>query len=131
MVKKKVQPIGLALIALVLFQGCRVYSKEHTTLDKAVDTRKRVKMITSNGQKLKYQKIVLDNGSYYGVQNVKGKDVRMRIEPASVESLHLHNKTMSIIYGTGIGFIITGVVSGFIAIATYDGPIDIAPQAPN
>jgi hypothetical protein len=114
----------------MLFQSCRVYHKEHVTLDKAVEEGKRVKIVSKNGFKFKYKAIVIDDGQYYGVKKINGKFTRTLIDANSIESLRLHDKTMSIIYGTGIGLIISGVVLTVIFITTWNGPnFDFAPTS--
>lgn len=136
LIKKQIQLVRITLIVLILFQSCRVYHKEHVTLDEAVEEGKRVKIMTKNGTKLKFKKIVHSNGFYYGIKRVKGNDKLDPIDPIdpidpnSVESIRLHNKTMSIIYGTGIGLLISGVVLSVIFITTWDGPnLDFAPAS--
>lgn len=115
---------------MILFQSCRVYHKEHVTLDKAVEEGKRVKIMTKNGTKLKFKKIVHSNGFYYGIKRVKGNDELNPIDPNSIKYVRLHNKTMSIIYGTGIGILISGVIMSIIIITTWDGPnLDFAPTS--
>ncbi|MHA7842198.1 MAG: hypothetical protein ACX93I_02685 [Winogradskyella sp.] len=122
--------ITFFLTFLMLFQSCRVYHKEHVTLDKAVEEGKRVKIVSKNGFKFKYKAIVIDDGQYYGVKKINGKFTRTLIDANSIESLRLHDKTMSIIYGTGIGLIISGVVLTVIFITTWNGPnFDFAPTS--
>lgn len=126
--RKQIRLISVILTSLILFQSCRVYHKEHVTLDKAVEEGKRVKIMAKNGIKLKFKKIVHSNGFYYGIKRVKRNDELNPIDPNSIKSVQLHNKTMSIIYGTGIGFLISGAVLTVIFITTWDGPnIDFAP----
>jgi hypothetical protein len=120
--RKQIRLISVILTSLILFQSCRVYHKEHVTLDKAVEEGKRVKIITKNGTKLKFKKIVHSDGFYYGIKRVKGNDELNPIDPNSIESLRLHNKTMSIIYGAGIGLLASGVILSIIIITAWDGP---------
>jgi len=128
--RKQIRLISVILTSLILFQSCRVYNKEHVTLDKAVEEGKRVKILTKKGIKLKFKKIVHSDGVYYGIKRVKGNEELNPIDPNSVESIRLHNKTMSIIYGTGIGLLISGVVLSVIFITTWDGPnLDFAPAS--
>lgn len=121
-VKNKIKLLSILLTSLILFKSCRVYHKEHVTLDRAVAEGKRVKLMTKDGQKFKFKRVVLDSGQYYGINKVKGKTLSTLIQSIDIESLRLHNKTMSIIYGTGIGWIISGVVFIVIFTATWDGP---------
>ncbi|MFP4845219.1 hypothetical protein [Winogradskyella sp. PE311] len=121
MIKNRVQTVSIFLICLVLFQSCRVYHRENVSLDKAVTEQKRVKIKTIDGQKMKFKKIVLDNRQYFGIEKIKGDDVRILIDPNTIQSVRLHNKTMSIIYGIGVG-IVAGIVSVTILfIAAWDG----------
>lgn len=130
-VKKRVQLISIVLMILILFQSCRVYHKENVSIDKAVTEQKRVRIKTKTGQKSKFKKIILDSSQYYGIKKVKGKYTRVLIQPNDIESLRLHNKTMSIIYGTGIGLVIVFVIVGIARCCdiNVDGVGDItSPQ---
>lgn len=51
-----------------------------------------------------------------------GNDELNPIDPNCIESLRLHNKTMSIIYATGIGLLIYGVILSIIIVTAWDGP---------
>lgn len=131
-IKKRLRSISLILTTMVLFQSCRVYYKENVSLDKAVAEAKRVKLKTKDGQKLKFKRIVKDSNQYYGLKKFKRKNTYTLIDPSSIESLRLHNKTMSIIYGTGIGFIVALAGSVVLFITSWDGPdINFSPiQSP-
>ncbi|BAO76214.1 hypothetical protein [Winogradskyella sp. PG-2] len=131
-IKERIQLVSNALIVLILFQSCRVYQRENVSLDKAVTEHKRVKIKTKDGQILKFKRILLDNSQFYGVKKVKGKYTRVLIQPNDIQSLRRHNKTMSIIYGTGIGILVSGFVTFFIIITSWNGPsIDGSIRSPN
>lgn len=129
-IKNRIRLISVVLTCLMLFQSCRVYQRKQVSLDKAVAEKKRVKIKTRDGKKLKFKKIVLDGNAYYGLKKVKGKEVRIPLKTNSLKSIRLHNKTLSIIYSTGIGFVAATII---YAVAFWDGPnVDIAPiQFPN
>jgi hypothetical protein len=91
------------------------------SLDKAVTEQKRVKIKTIDGQKMKFKRILLDSSQYYGIKKIKGKSKRFLIQPNDIESLRLHNKTMSIIYGIGIGIVGVIVGSTIIFLAAWNG----------
>ncbi len=114
--------IAIILVSLMLFQSCRVYHKGNVSLDEAITQQKRVKIKTKDGRKLKFKSVVIDSSQYYGIKKIRGKTVRTLIEPNNIETLRLHNKTMSIIYGTGIGLVVTGFVTVVIALASWSGP---------
>ena len=124
-IKKRIQLVNITLIILILFQSCRVYHKENVSLDKAVAEQKRVKIKMNDGLKLKLKRIVLDSGQYYGIKKIKGEISRTLIETGNIESLRLHNKTMSIIYGIVIGAVALVVGTTVLFLAAWSGP-DIA-----
>ncbi|WP_178983498.1 hypothetical protein [Winogradskyella helgolandensis] len=121
-IKKQTRVISIILMSLILCQSCRVYKKENVTLKVATEEGKRVKLTTNDGTTLKFKKIVLDDNQYYGVKKTKGKEVLVPIKTNDTKLVRLHNKTMSIIYGTGIGLVVIGVVTIIIAAISYRGP---------
>ena len=125
-IKNRIRLISVMLTCLIFFQSCRVYHKKNVSLDEAVAERSRVKIMTNNGKKLKFKRIDLDSSQYYGVKKVKGISVRTLIDPSSIKSLRLHNKTMSIIYGIAIGIVVSMVAGTALFFATWDGSIGLS-----
>ncbi len=121
---RKIKLAILLMASLVLFQSCRVYHKANVSIDEAVKSEKRARLMTKEGEKLKFIKIIEDNGNYYGL---KFKSANVLIQPDNIDSLRLHDRTMSIIYGTIIA--IVGLSTGFILIwaASWSGPIISGP----
>ncbi|WP_111682106.1 hypothetical protein [Winogradskyella tangerina] len=118
-IKRCLKSTVISLSMLLLFQSCRVYHRTNVSIDKAVQEEKRVKLKTKDGQKLKFKRIVFEDGQYYGV---KRKANRTLIQPNELESIRLHDKTMSIIYGIIIGVVGTTIGLSIIYFATWNGP---------
>ena len=120
--KRFFRPITLFMIALLLFQSCRVYHKAEVSIDKAVSEEKRVRLITKDGQKLKFKRIIKTDNQYYGIKSLKPDAVKTSIDPSNIRSLRLHNQTLSIVFGILIGSVVTTAVITFIALASWSGP---------
>jgi hypothetical protein len=67
----KPQPKSLKLIALllsvmVMMQGCVVYQQRSIGIDEAVALESYAKITYKNGEKVRYSRIVSNEGNYYG-----------------------------------------------------------------
>ena len=69
---KKFKTIALILSMLILLQGCTVYKSASVSLEEAALVQTKVKLETKSGEKLKFIRIGVENGNYYGVKKVKG-----------------------------------------------------------
>ena len=65
--KKWLKIIALFFTALILFQSCTTY-KTPVSLEQAVQEKKKVKIITTTNDALKYNYIVFEDGQFYGVK---------------------------------------------------------------
>ena len=120
--------ISLVLLATIIFQSCAVYQKTSLTLDEAKDKGK-VRVITSQGDALKFNNIVQKDSMYYGVRKISsdnyyGKvDVSMPLYPDLIESIYLKNKgatiVKSVLFLGAAGLVAWGV--GMILILTVFG----------
>ena len=62
--------ISVFLLVTALFQCCVVYQKTPVTLSDAAN-RGKVKVVTTNNEKLKFSNIEFENGSYTGIKIVR------------------------------------------------------------
>ncbi len=76
-------------------------------LDIAVKSEKRVNIKAKDNKKLKFKRVEFENAQYYGISKIKGEIIKSQLNESEFGEINLHNKTMSIIYGTGIGIIVT------------------------
>ncbi len=103
--KKLGRTIGYFLLIMLLFQSCRVYQGQKSTLDEAVQLEKRVKIRTLDGVTLKFKKVEQNDKGYYGIYTSKGTILQTPIDENNIEALHFHNKAMSIIGTSFIGLV--------------------------
>ncbi len=79
-IKKLTKLITALLITLMMLQSCTIYKGGYVRIDQAVQNENKVKINTKTNEKLKFKKVVLENGAYYGVKKVKGKNEKIPID---------------------------------------------------
>ena len=83
------------LIILLLFIGlssCTTYYKSSVTLEQAANEKSKVKVETTSNKVMKYQQVVNENGTFYGV---KTNDDKQPLNESEIKSVQLHDKTGS------------------------------------
>lgn len=121
---KKFKTIALILSMLILLQGCTAYKSASVSLEQAVLAQTKVKLETKSGEKLKFIRIGVENGNYYGVKKVKGdKTLNYKTVPLEtnyIKSVKLKDETLSTVYtiAATLGSLIIWSMSAF---ATGDG----------
>jgi len=121
---KKFKTIALILSMLILLQGCTAYKSASVSLEQAALAQTKVKLETKSGEKLKFIRIGVENGNYYGVKKVKGdKTLNYKTVPLEtnyIKSVKLKDETLSTVYtiGATLGLLIIWSMSAF---ATGDG----------
>ncbi len=91
--------ISKILVVIFLFQSCTIYNFKRSTLDEAVESKKRTKIVLKSGKRLRYKKVIKIDGHYYGI---KKKD-SISIHPEMIRKIKLKNKTASIISNVLLG----------------------------
>jgi len=103
-----------------IFQSCAIYHKQPRTLDEAVKSNRKVKVILTDGRKLKFDRLEIEAETIFGVQNIKGEQQKTIISKNQIEEIQIKNKgastTVSIILGLGI---FTGIMAFIAANMTY------------
>jgi len=117
-IKIHLRIMAIFLSALMLLQGCTVYKSANVTLEEAVKSENRIKVKTKYNQTLKFKRIEVENGHYYGLKYIYGKMIKTQIVKENVEKIQLKDKTLSTILSIGIPPII---IIGVIAYALRDG----------
>ena len=99
---KKFKTIALILSMLILLQGCTAYKSASVSLEQAALAQTKVKLETKSGEKLKFIRIGVENGNYYGVKKVKGdKTLNYKTVPLEtnyIKSVKLKDETLSTVY---------------------------------
>lgn len=65
--------IALLLAILIVGQSCKVYYKESVTIQRVANTETQVKIITTENAKYIFDKILKENGQFFGVAK-RGSD---------------------------------------------------------
>jgi len=103
---KKFKTIALILSMLILLQGCTAYKSASVSLEQAVLAQTKVKLETKSGEKLKFIRIGVENGNYYGVKKVKGNIVKVPLETNYIKSVKLKDEFQSTVTAISITLII-------------------------
>jgi len=109
--KKQIKTISILFGILILSQSCVVYKSQNFTLEDASKTVAKVKLVTDNNQTLKYKRVGITNGVYYGVTKENGLINMVEIQENKIKSVKLQDKTLSTALTIGIPVLIIG---GFI-----------------
>lgn len=110
-IKKQIKSITLILSLLVLLQGCTVYKSASVSLDQAANDESKVRLETTSGEKLKFKRIGVENGNYYGIKKVKGNIVKVPLDTNYIKKVKLKDKTLSTILTIALPIaVIAGVV---------------------
>lgn len=96
-IKKQIKTIALILSMLILFQGCTVYKSANVSLDQASKADIKTKVSTKDGEKLKFERIGVEDEKYYGVRKVKGELIKVPLNEDYIEYVKLKDKTTSTI----------------------------------
>jgi len=111
--------ISIFLMFLITFQSCSVYHSKTATIDEAVQSNNKVKVITVSNDILKLHKLKLEDGQIYGVLkkgsetaerladqgSVKYSDSkyeRIKLNENKIKEIHLKNKTLSTVLAIAI-----------------------------
>ena len=94
-IKKQIKPIALFFGLLILLQSCVVYKQ--TSLEQAVNSEKKVKIITKTDEILKFQRIGFEDEKFYGIKKVKHEMVKIQLDSLGIKEVSLHDKTLSIV----------------------------------
>ena len=122
------KPVALLIIAVLLFQSCRVYEIQPVTLEQAIEpNKKKVKIITVDDRTLYFDSLYFKNDKLYGLMN-KNKNLKKKTEVnipiEKIKSIYVlevkksRTKTALAIIGVSIGIIAAIFIIGAISIAT-------------
>jgi len=111
--------MALLLTFLLLFQKCVVYKNTPITLEQAVRKESKVMVETKNEGNLKFNRIGIENGIYYGVKKAKGEIVNRALNKDFIISIKEKDETLSTIGDIVVGSILGAVILIGIALATY------------
>lgn len=122
--KKQIQSMALILSILVLIQSCTVYRSVPISIETAVKNKSKVKIVTKNNNKLRFNRIEFQDGKYFGIKKFNSGMVKASLDENSIETIKEKDKTLSTILSIGIpGVIVDGLIvlgiTGFSGFAYY------------
>ena len=112
--KNHLKVVALFLSVLILLQGCTVYKSSSVSLEQAEQNQSKVKVITKNNEKLKFMRIGIENGNYYGIKKKNGVIVNTPLDQDFINIINEKNKTLSTILTIAIPVVIIGGILGIM-----------------
>lgn len=111
-IREYLKLVSLFLIYLITLQSCSVYHSKTASLDEAIRSDNKVKVITSSDEIYKLQKLQKENNQIYGVikkgssiaerlydqgliKDNKSKYVNLLLPENTIKEIHLKNKSLS------------------------------------
>ena len=111
-INQHLKVIAFFFVVLMFFQSCTVYKSASVTLDEASKSNTKVRVVKTNGEKVKYLRIVaLNDGHFYGVQKVNRLSNNIPIYQDDIVRLNLKNRETSTILSIGIPVVIIGIIA--------------------
>jgi hypothetical protein len=115
-IKKQFKLIALLLIMIILLQSCVAYKGQSVTLERASNSKNKVKIETKDNQTFKYDSVTLEDEKYYGNKKVDGKILKTELKKDVITNIRLEDKKKSKFLDTAIPIAIVGVVVGSLLI---------------
>ncbi len=112
------QMITFFFSALILFHGCTVYKSANVTLEEASKTETKVKVETKDNRTMKFNRIGVENGRFYGVNKSKGEMIQTPLDKNNLISVMPKDETLSTILTIGLPVVIIGLAI-FIIVDRY------------
>jgi hypothetical protein len=121
-IKQHLKVLALFLSVLMLFQGCTVYRSANVSLEEAVRSKAKVKVLTDDNRTLKFIAIDNDNGRYYGINKDKGIIVQSSLHEDNISKIQLKNKELSSMLSIGLGLVFFLGIGAIIAFSSDSPP---------
>lgn len=122
---KRINIIAIFLSFLVLGYSCVAYRSHGVSLDEAVASGDRSKVVNTVGESQNFKSIEKIDGHYYGVKLKGGENVRTPLDETKVRTVRLHNKTLSTILNISATSVILGTI---LLFALADSLVDASPS---
>ena len=111
----KRQTISILLLAIILMQSCVAYQNSTVSIDQAFN-KGRVRITTTQGNKVRFSEILIKDNNYYGLRGTK----LTRLDNGQILAIQLQDmkKSKSQTIGLIAGVVIVGAVITFAILAT-------------
>lgn len=123
-IKNNTKQIALLFGVILLLSSCVTYKSTALTLDELVKTQEKVRVEYKDSKIQRFQNLVLENGTYYGMMKEKLQTVKTPIEVESIKSVKVYDVSKSTIVAIGV---LIGM-AGFIYIIAKKSLNDISPN---
>jgi len=87
--KKNSNPIFIMFWSMPSCSMLRAYKIKQETLDQAIKYEKPVEVVTNNDQILKFKKIGIEAGTFFGLKNIKGSLKKMLLNINDIKMVTL------------------------------------------
>ena len=123
-IQNNTKQIALLFGVIVLLSSCVTYKSTALTLDELVKTQEKVRVEYKDSKIQRFQNLLLENGTYYGMMKEKLQTVKTPIEVESIKSVKVYDVSKSTIVAIGV---LIGM-AGFIYIIAKKSLNDISPN---
>ncbi|WP_313807582.1 hypothetical protein [Flavobacterium sp.] len=107
---KKYRWLCLLLTISVLFSNCQVYQKVPVTLEEASVSNQRVRIITTDKQKLLYKSIIKTDSTYFGLEESGSNIIQKPIKTEEIQRIQIINKPKSRLVSIAAGTVFAGLL---------------------
>jgi len=135
-IRKHLRLVSLFLAITFFIQSCRVYHSSTASIDEAVQSNNKIKLVSVSDDTYIFQELQRENGNIYGItkrnsptakllsaqiseETKDQKNVKILLRNDQLNNIHLQNKTMSTLATVGIPLVIIGVIA-IIAVNSMD-----------
>lgn len=104
--------LATAIAMSILFQSCKVYHTQNVTINEAVSSEKKVKVVLLNNEKYAFCKLIYKQEQLYGITKINsaaatsldtlmvgctvdGKVAKIKLNENTIKEIYLYNKTLS------------------------------------
>ena len=109
-----------------MFQSCVGYQSTSISLEQAAKEQKRTKIRTSSNNKYYYEKIVLEEGQFYGIKKLNKNMVKIPLDTNEINDVYLQSKSKSS-WMTIVAIAIPVIALVFIALDELDNSFSSGP----
>ena len=87
--------ITLFYISIMMFQSCVAYQSASVSLEQAVSEQKRTRINTISRKKYHYEKIVFEEGQFYGLKKLNKNMVKIPLDTNVINDVFIQSKSKS------------------------------------
>lgn len=140
-IKRNMRWAAKILSILILLQSCTVYHSYKSSIDDAIASNNKVKIVLDSGEKHKFKKLNRNDNEVYGLIYNKSSSYEywasrksmpsksetltyVQIYDNELKNLHLRNKSASTILTIAIPILALGALAGLLVAASSDLNLD-------